>query len=122
MNWSEILTQVVIYAVGLIISGLGALAMYYIKNKIKDEKLQNLLSNAYGVVASGVDFVYQTYVSNLKGTDLWDKEAMDKAKKHATEYIKNNLSADMKKYLEDNKKDLTEWISEQVEIVISRNK
>lgn len=122
MDWTEILTQVIISVVGLVISGLGALAMYYIKTKVKDEKLQVLLSGAHNVVANGVDFVYQTYVSNLKGTSLWDKEAMENAKEQATKYIENNLSAEMKQYLKSTEKDVVEWIAEQIEITISKDK
>jgi hypothetical protein len=122
MDWTEILTQVIISVVGLVISGLGALAMYYIKTKVKDEKLQVLLSGAHNVVANGVDFVYQTYVSNLKGTSLWDKEAMENAKAQATKYIENNLSAEMKQYLKSTEKDVVEWIAEQIEITISKDK
>ena len=122
MDWTEILTEVIISVVGLVISGLGALAMYYIKTKVKDEKLQILLSGAHNVVANGVDFVYQTYVSNLKGTSLWDKEAMENAKAQATKYIENNLSAEMKQYLKSTEKDIVEWIAEQIEITISKDK
>ena len=122
MDWTEILTEIIISVVGLVVSGLGALAMYYIKTKVKDEKLQVLLSGAHNVVANGVDFVYQTYVSNLKGTSLWDKEAMENAKAQATEYIKNNLSTEMKEYLKSNEKDVVEWIAEQIEITISKDK
>lgn len=122
MDWTEILTEVIISVVGLVISGLGALAMYYIKTKVKDEKLQILLSGAHNVVANGVDFVYQTYVSNLKGTSLWDKEAMENAKAQATKYIENNLSAEMKQYLKSTEKDVVEWIAEQIEITISKDK
>jgi hypothetical protein len=122
MDWTEILTEVIISVVGLVISGLGALAMYYIKTKVKDEKLQVLLSGAHNVVANGVDFVYQTYVSNLKGTSLWDKEAMENAKAQATKYIENNLSAEMKQYLKSTEKDVVEWIAEQIEITISKDK
>lgn len=122
MDWTEILTQIIISIIGLVVSGLGALAMYYIKTKVKDEKLQVLLSGAHNVVANGVDFVYQTYVSNLKGTSLWDKEAMENAKAQATKYIENNLSAEMKQYLKSNEKDVVEWIAEQIEITISKDK
>lgn len=122
MDWTEILTEIIISVVGLVISGLGALAMYYIKTKVKDEKLQVLLSGAHNVVANGVDFVYQTYVSNLKGTSLWDKEAMENAKAQATKYIENNLSAEMKQYLKSTEKDVVEWIAEQIEITISKDK
>ena len=122
MDWQNILTQVILYAVGLILSGVGALAMYYIKNKIKYEKARTLVEGAFNVVTNGVNYIYQTYVSNLKGTDLWDKDAQANAKAQAKEYIEKNLNDDVKKYLKDNNKDIQEWIEEQIEIAISKNK
>lgn len=120
--FKEVLTQVIISVVGIIISGLGALTMYYIKTKITNEKLQKILSNALGVVSDGVNYVHQTYVSNLKGTDLWDEVAMKKANEQAVEYIKNNLSTEIKNYLTQNGKDIAEWIQEQIEIAINTSK
>ena len=47
---------------------------------------------------------------------------MENAKAQATEYIENNLSTEMKEYLKSNKKDIVEWIAEQIEITISKDK
>lgn len=47
---------------------------------------------------------------------------MKTANEKAVEYIKKNLSADMVKYLQDNGKDITTWIKEQIEIAIKKSK
>ena len=122
LNWQEIVTQVVLAIVGVVISALGTFITCIINKKLKDDKAKSLLKGALDVVMGGVQYTYQTYVENLKGTSLWDKDAMETANQKAIEYIKKNLSADMVKYLQDNGKDITEWIKEQIEIAIKKSK
>lgn len=122
LNWQEIVTQVVLAIIGVFISALGTVITYIVNKKIKDDKAKELLKGALDVVMGGVQYTYQTYVENLKGTSLWDKTAMETANQKAIDYIKNNLSADMVKYLQDNGKDITTWIKEQIEIAIKKSK
>lgn len=122
LNWQEIVTQVVLAIIGVFISALGTVITYIVNKKIKDDKAKELLKGALDVVMGGVQYTYQTYVENLKGTSLWNKEAMETANQKAVEYIKNNLSADMVKYLQDNGKDINTWIKEQIEIAIKKSK
>ena len=120
LNWQEIVTQVVLAIIGVFISALGTVITYIVNKKIKDDKAKELLKGALDVVMGGVQYTYQTYVENLKGTSLWDKTAMETANQKAIDYIKNN--ADMVKYLQDNGKDITTWIKEQIEIAIKKSK
>lgn len=122
LNWQEIVTQVVLAIIGVFISALGTVITYIVNKKIKDDKAKELLKGALDVVMGGVQYTYQTYVENLKGTSLWDEAAMKTANQKAVEYIKNNLSADMVKYLQDNGKDINTWIKEQIEIAIKKSK
>lgn len=119
---SEILTQIILSIVGVVISGIGSILVYYIKLKIDNEHVTKVLSDAVEVVTNGVDYVYQTYVQSLKGTSLWDKQAMISANQQAVNYIKNNLSSDMMSFLMKNNKDINLWISEQIEIAIKKSK
>lgn len=119
---SEILTQIILSIVGVVISGIGSILVYYIKLKIDNEHATKVLSDAVEVVTNGVDYVYQTYVQSLKGTSLWDKQAMISANQQAVNYIKNNLSSDMMSFLMKNNKDINLWISEQIEIAIKKSK
>lgn len=122
MDWKEILTQVTISLLGIVITTVSGYVIALINSKIKDEKMKKILNDALNVVSNGVDFVYQTYVEELKGTDLWDKEAMKEASNRAMEYIKVNLTADAKAFITKNGKDIAEWIKEQIEIAIKKSK
>ena len=99
MEWLEILNETIISIIGLIVSALGALLIKWVSSKIKNEKLNKLVNDAYTIVSNGVSYVYQTYVENRKGTDLWDQDAMNIAKQQAADYIKNHLTQDMIKCL-----------------------
>lgn len=66
----EILTTVVLSVVGIIISGVGAFVMAWIRSKIKNEKAAKLFDDTYRIIHEGVTYVFQTYVEGLKGTDL----------------------------------------------------
>ena len=122
IDWGVIFTNIILFIVGSALTILFSYATAWVNSKIKDEKLRNILSGALNIVTEGVDFVYQTYVQGLKGTDLWDENAMNTANQKALDYIKNNLSSDMIKYLEANGKDIDEWAHEQIEIVLRKAK
>ena len=122
MDWQNILTQIVLSLVGLVISVGGTWLTYLISKKVKNEDLKNMLSDALKIVQNGVDYTYQTYVEALKGTDFWDQEAMKVAKDKAAEYIRGNLTDEVKKYIESTGKTLEEWIKQQIEIAIKKSK
>lgn len=122
MDWKEILTSTIMSIIGLIISGLGTFLMSWIKTKIKNEKDSKILEDAIKIVSDSVDYVYQTYVENLKGTNLWDQKAMLNAKEQAVNYIKKNLSQEIINFLEKHGKVVTVWIDDQIEVAIKKQK
>lgn len=122
IEWSKILTEIILAVVGLVISSLGAYATYWINTKIKSDKGKKLLGDALNIVSDGVNYTYQTYVDEIKGGSLWDKEAQQKAKEKAFTYIKTNLSEQVEKYIMENFNDVNEWINNQIEIAIQKDK
>ncbi len=120
--WQEIVTTIIISVVWAIGSGIGALVMKWLLSKIKNEKATQLLNEAYQIVHEGVTYVYQTYVEGLKGTSLWNEEAMKNANQQAASYIQKNLSKNVIKFLEENGKTLKDWIAEQIEIAVQQQK
>lgn len=122
MDWNQIGTEVIISLIGLVITIIGGLLTYVINKKVKDEHVRHMLKQGLGVVKDGVGYVYQTYVESLKGTDKWDDAAKKEAQDKAINYIINNTSVEMKKYLQKNGKDLAIWATEQVEIAIKNSK
>lgn len=122
IEWSKILTEIILSVVGLVISSLGAYATYWINTKIKSDKGKKLLSDALNIVSDGVNYTYQTYVDEIKGGSLWDKEAQQRAKEKAFTYIRTNLSEQAEKYIMENFNDVNEWINNQIEIAIQKDK
>ena len=70
MDWSQILTEIIISIRGIVLTAVSGYVMAWISSKIKDEKMKRILNEALQIVSNGVDFVYQTYVEGLKGTSL----------------------------------------------------
>lgn len=120
--WQEIVTTIILSVVGAIGSGIGALVIKWLSSKIKSEKAAHLLNEAYQVVHEGVTYVYQTYVEGLKGTSLWNEEAMKNASQQAATYIQKNLPKNVVEFLEANGKTLEDWIAEQIEIAVQQQK
>lgn len=122
MDWKQILTEIIISVLGIVLTAVSGYVMAWINSKIKDEKMKRILNEALQTVSNGVDFVYQTYVEGLKGTSLWDKNAMKEASSRAMEYVNANLTEEAKAFISKNGKDLAEWIKEQIEIAIKKSK
>ena len=122
MEWRQILTEVIISILGIVITVISGYIIAWINSKIKDEKIKRILNDALKIVSNGVDYVYQTYVEKLKGTTLWDADAMKEASNRAMEYINANLTEEAKAFISKNGKDLAEWIKEQIEIAIKKSK
>lgn len=122
MDWRQILTEIIISILGIVLTAVSGYVMAWISSKIKDEKMKRILNEALQIVSNGVDFVYQTYVEGLKGTSLWDENAMKEASSRAMEYVKANLTEDAKTFISKNGKDLAEWIKEQIEIAVQKSK
>lgn len=120
--WQEILTTIILSVVGVVISGVGAFVMAWIRTKIKDEKLAKIVDEAFFIVQDGVNYVYQTYVEGLKGTSLWDKAAMQTANQKAVDYIYKHLSQEAISYIISKGQNVDEWIAEQIEIAVKNSK
>ena len=122
MDWNQIGTEIIISLIGLAITIIGGLLTYVINKKIKDERIRNTINQGLNVVKDGVSYVYQTYVEAIKCTDKWDDVAKKEAQDKAINYIIKNTSVEMKNYLQKNGKDLTTWVTEQIEIAIKNSK
>ena len=122
MDWNQIGTEVIISLIGLAITIISGVITYIVNKKIKDERIRNILNQGLSVVKDGVGYAYQTYVESIKGTDRWDEAAQKIAQDKALNYIINNTSLEMKKYLQKNGKDLSTWALEQIEVAIKNSK
>lgn len=122
MDWQKLVTDIVIWALGLLATSGGAYLVNLIRTKVKNEKIQNILLGAVNIVQDGVDYTYQTFVENMKGTTLWDDAAKEVALNKALDYAKMNLSDKAKSLIIKDYGDLENWIKNQIEVAIKKSK
>ena len=120
--WENLVTQIVLWALGGIFSVVGGFIIRFINKKIKNDTIKNLLLGAVNIVSDGVKFTYQTYVEEIKGTTLWDKDAQERAMQKTVDYVKNTMTQQAKDYIIANYGDLEAWIRQQAEIQINNAK
>lgn len=106
-----LLTTVLTTLVGWAVAKLTAL----LDVKIKDKKALSFITNATNIVLDAVKSTYQTYVENVKGTELWDVEAQKKALSMAKEKALAELNEGTKKYIQENYGDINEWLENKIE-------
>lgn len=122
MDWQKLVTDIIIWALGLLATSGGAYLVNLIRTKVKSEKIQNILLGAVNIVQDGVDYTYQTFVENMKGTTLWDDAAKEAALNKAVDYAKTNLSDKAKNLIAKDYGDLETWIKNQIEVAIKKSK
>lgn len=119
MNWQEILTKIILGLIGIGFTALSTMVTYWIGKFIKDEHLKKLLASLNELARDAVLEVYQTYVEELKGKGLFDKEAQSQALSKAIGIIKANLDSETKKWLEDNKGNVEAYLKTLIESQIA---
>lgn len=118
MNWNDLIISVCsIILTGLATWGLGVFTSW-MNEKLKDKKIGKFATETLEIVVSCVKATYQTYVEAIKGTDLWTKEAQEKALKMALESAKAQLSEDVKDYITTNYGGLDEYLINLIEAVL----
>ena len=115
MNWNEIGTQLIIAIGSILISGAGLLVTYFINKFIKNDKLKRLMNELNVLVQNSVNEVYQTYVDDLKKGGVFHKEWQKEALTKALELMRNNMSADLSKWLNENHTNVTEYLKGLIE-------
>lgn len=101
MDWQSLIISVV----SIILTGLATWAVTaltaWLNEKLKDKKSFRFVTAIVDVVTSCVKATYQTYVEAIKGTDMWTKEAQEKALQMALESAKAQLNEELKGYITD---------------------
>ena len=118
MNWNEIGTQLIIAIGSILISGAGLLVTYFINKNKKNDKLKRLMNELNVLVQNSVNEVYQTYVDDLKKGGVFNKECQKEALTKALELMRNNMSADLSKWLNENHTNVTEYLKGLIEAQI----
>ncbi len=112
---STIVTAVVIPLITL----LGKKLIAWIGAKLKNETAAGNLIKATGIVTSAVQSILQTYVEALKKDGNFDKEAQAKAFAMCKSVIAEQLTDDIKNFLNEAYGDFELWINTQIEATLN---
>lgn len=93
-----------------------------LQEKVKDEKVKNLIETANGIVEQAVTAVTQTYVDGLKADGVFDKDAQNIAFNKAKDSIYTLFTNDIVNAIKDNYGSIDEWVATKIEESISKNK
>ena len=114
--------EILFSALGILITGLATwlttVAVNWLNTKVKNKKLAETLTAITNTVAIAVRSTYQTYVENLKGTDVWTKETQKEALKKALETAKATLSSEAMKYITENYDDIDGFLTSLIESIL----
>ena len=129
MEWTNILADFIQIFLIPIAGLLTVYLVVLIKNKTKQitdktdsdlaDKYINMLSDT---IATCVVATNQTYVSNLKKENMFDKNAQKEALNMTADAVKKILSADAQKYLNETYGDVSTLILEKIEAEVAKNK
>ena len=122
MNWEDLLIYIIKAVCGLVISVGIPLLFTVIRKKVKDEKLNRLLSRVENIVRKVVILVDQTYVDALKEEGLFDKEAQKAAFEMCKEKVLEMLNEETVTALAETFADYEEWIRTLIEAYVRENK
>lgn len=99
----------------------GGYLIGLIKSKIKNEKLQKVLTNVTTIVQNSVDSVTQTTVNHLKKIEKWDETGKKQAFEETKTLIMSALTDTSKKVIaETSNLSVEEWITIAVEAYIGK--
>lgn len=114
--------NILLSALGIVVTGLVSWGVVVLTNwlntKIKDKNLAMFLTKVTTIVTDAVKTVYQEFVEALKKDGKFDAEAQAKAKDKALAIIKQQLTDELKSYIETNFGDVEKWLGEKIEAVL----
>lgn len=115
MDWTDILFSVL----GIILTGLASwgtsVLIKWLNSKIKNKELAAFATTIVTVINNAVKATYQTYVESIKGTDLWTKEAQERALQMALETAKSELTTEAISYIEEQHGDVEKYLVTLIE-------
>ena len=109
-------------ALGVIITGLISCAttklISFMNSKIKDAQVKRWATDLTSIIMNSVLTITQTYVDNLKKDNAFTKEAQKEAFNKCLTLVQNQLTPELRKYIEDNFGDIQVYLKTQIEAMI----
>ena len=120
MDWQSIVLSVIGIVLTALVSWATERLIALINSKISNAKYAKYLTDAVDVVTRAVKTTYQTYVEALKKDpgNAFTAEAQKEALAKACELVREQLGADVQKYIEENFGGFEQWMKNAIESVI----
>ena len=119
---SQGILNILLSALGVIVTGLASFAVakitQWINSKIKDNQAANYLNTITTLVFNCVQEVFQTYVDTLKKEGKFDGEAQKKALDKCLTKVKAQMAPEIKDYVVMNFGDIDGYLISLIESTI----
>lgn len=115
MDWNEVGTQMILWVLGVIFSGLGAFVTYLINKYVKNNNAKNILNSLLTLVKNSVLEIQQTYVDTLKKQGSFDIKAQKIALQKCYDKVIANMPKEMENWLRNNYNDIETFIKGLIE-------
>lgn len=115
MDWNQVGTQIILWVLGIIFSGLCAFVTYLINKYVKNNNAKNILNSLLTLVKNSVLEIQQTYVDNLKKQGSFDIAAQKNALKKCYDKVIANMPKEMENWLKNNYNDIETFIKGLIE-------
>lgn len=122
MDWKDLLIYIIQTVCGLVITAGIPLLFTVIRNKVKDEKLNRIITRVENLVSKTVTLINQTYVDALKEEGLFDKEAQKAAFEMCKDRILSMLNEESITAIKETFGDYEEWIRTLIEAYVREDK
>lgn len=115
MDWNQVGTQMILWILGIIFSGLGAFVTFLINKYVKNNNAKNILNSLLTLVKNSVLEIQQTYVDTLKKQGSFDIAAQKIALQKCYDKVIANMPKEMENWLISNYNDIETFIKGLIE-------
>lgn len=125
MEWTEIIISLITLVLAPCMIILVNAGVKYLAAKTDNEKLEHMLTDIGSAVATAVDAVTQTFVTDLKDATkdgVWSKDEQVQAMDKARTIVENQLSGSTITFLTEHNIDIQSYLKAQIEAYIQRGK
>lgn len=125
MKWTEIIISLITLVLAPCVIILVNAGVKYLASKTDNEKLDHMLTDIGSAVATAVDAVTQTFVTDLKDATkdgVWSKDEQEQALQKAQLIVENQVSGSTISFLQEHNIDIQKYVKSQIEAYIQRGK
>lgn len=117
-NLLHILKNLLFALFNIIIAKLIRLTSF----KLKSDKRNKTNNAIFKVIQDSIDYVFQTYVDDLKKSNKFDTRSQKKALNKALNISLTFMKPKHKKFIIKNYGNLNKWIRTNIEVIIKKKK